>query len=247
MINLQNKSILVTGSSKGIGKEMCALFAGLGASVISHVRTETREHKEFINSLPSSKAQEHRIFECELNDIQRLKTELVKLAKNNEIDGIVNNAGITHNAILAMTKIEDLKDQFEINTVSAFQIIQILSKKMIRRKHGSILNIVSTAAFDGNSGKTAYGASKAALVAMTETMSRELGPHNVRVNALAPGVTQTSMLSSMSEGIIDEAVQNSDMRRAAEPSDIAKVAAFLISDSSSYITGETVRVDGGMF
>ena len=98
----------------------------------------------------------------------------MRLVKSYEIDGLVNNAGITHNAVMAMTSIRDLQEQFSVNTIIPF-VLQILSKKMIRRKGGSIVNIVSTAAFDGNKGKTAYGSSKAALVSMTQSMSRELG------------------------------------------------------------------------
>lgn len=247
MIDLSGKTVLITGSSKGIGKQMCYRFATLGATIISHIRKTTDEHIEFINNLPSNTQNEHVIFESELSDLDEFKKNLIHITKQYEIYGLVNNAGITHNAILAMTTMVDLQEQLTINTIVPFISSQIVSKKMIRRKQGSILNVVSTAAFDGNKGKIAYGSSKSATFAMTQSMSRELGPYNVRVNAIAPGITNTSMLNSMSQEIIDEAVENSDLKKSATPDDIANVAAFLISENSSYLTGEVIRVDGGMF
>ena len=117
---------------------------------------------------------------------------------------------------------------------------------MTRQKSGSIVNIASTAAFDGNPGKSVYGATKAAVVAMTQSIAAELGASGIRANCIAPGITETDMLISMPEAVVKEAKAAADMRRGGEPSEIARTAVFLASDLSRYITGQTIRVDGGL-
>ena len=148
--------------------------------------------------------------------------------------------------IIQMTKDEDFLQQYNVNVFAPFKIMQLVIRKMSRNKSGSIINIASTAAFDGNNGKSVYGSTKAALVSMTKSVSREIGPMGIRVNAIAPGITQTDMLSSMTPEVINESVSTSDLRRPGQPDEIANAVLFLASDNSSYITGQTIRVDGGM-
>ncbi|MCK4825466.1 SDR family oxidoreductase, partial [bacterium] len=117
---------------------------------------------------------------------------------------------------------------------------------MLRKKSGSIINIASSAGIDGNAGRSIYGASKAAMICATKAMSAELGEKGIRVNAIAPGITQTEMLSSMTEEVIEDTVQQTHLKRAGDPDEIAKASLFLASDMSSYVTGQILRVDGGL-
>ena len=158
----------------------------------------------------------------------------------------MNNAGITYNALFQMSDMNVVRKQMEVNFFSVYQFTQYIVKLMIRTKKGSIVNISSTAGLDGNSGKSAYGASKAALIAMTKSVAAELGNQGIRANCIAPGITETEMLSTMPDYIVEAVKNDVDLKRVGKPEDIADTAVFLLSDLSSYITGQVIRVDGGM-
>ncbi len=162
------------------------------------------------------------------------------------MDGLVNNAGITYNALFQMSNMDEVRRQMEVNFFAPYQFTQYIVKLMVRNKKGSIVNIASSAGLDGNSGKSAYGASKAALITMTKSIAEELGAVGVRANCIAPGITDTEMLLTMPEYIVEDTKKSVDLQRVGKPADIADAAAFLISDLSSYITGQVLRVDGGM-
>ena len=163
------------------------------------------------------------------------------------VDVLVNNAGITYNALFQMTSIEKMREVFEVNFFSQVALTQYIVRLMVRQKSGSVINVSSSAAIDANPGRSAYGASKAAVICMTRAMAHELAEHQIRVNAIAPGVTDTDMVeASMSRETIDAAVQQTRLKRMGKPSEIADAAVFLASDLSSYMTGEVLRVDGGL-
>ena len=145
-----------------------------------------------------------------------------------------------------MGYMKDLREIIEVIFIGPYVLTQYISKLMIRNGEGSIVSIASSAAIDGNSGRSAYGASKAALLTATKALSREVGISGIRANTIAPGITETEMLMSMSEDTINETAESTCLNRCGSPHEIANVAAFLISDMSSYITGQTLRVDGGM-
>jgi 3-oxoacyl-[acyl-carrier protein] reductase len=146
-----------------------------------------------------------------------------------------------------MTSREKLLELFEANFFSQYLFTQYIAKLMVRQKSGSIVNVASTAALDGNAGRSAYGASKAAVVCATKAMAAELAEHGIRANVLAPGITQTDMVAqSMTEQVIRETVEATCLRRMGQPLEIASAALFLASDLSSYVTGQVIRVDGGM-
>ena len=145
-----------------------------------------------------------------------------------------------------ISKEKALRQQFEVNFFALFNFTQSVSKLMTRQKQGSIVNIASTAAQDGNAGKSAYGASKAAVIALTESIATELGETGIRANCIAPGITDTDMLDTLPAAIIEATRNQTDLRRLGNPSNIADAAVFLVSDLASYITGQTIRVDGGL-
>ena len=139
-----------------------------------------------------------------------------------------------------------IRDRFEVNFFALFNFTQPVSKLMTRQRFGSIINIASTAAQDGNAGKAAYGASKAAVVALTHSIATELGEQGIRANCIAPGITDTDMLATMPAHIVEETRNQTDLRRLGLPAEIAAAAVWLASDLSSYVTGQTIRVDGGL-
>ena len=145
-----------------------------------------------------------------------------------------------------MTSMKQLKDIFQINFFSQVLVTQIISKLMMRQKHGSIINMGSVAGLDNFAGYTSYGCSKAAMMMFTKTIARELAPYNIRVNSIAPGLTNTGMAGQMEEKAWREMVERTDMKRLGNPDEIVRMMLFLASDEASFITGQIYRVDGGM-
>ena len=244
---LEGKNIIVTGTAKGMGKQMVETFAENGANVFAHARTETDEHKTFCKALEEKFGIQVMPLYFDLRDIDAMK-EVVKTIRGTKlsIDGLVNNAGITYNSLFQMTSMEELRNQMEVNFFAPLLFTQYISKLMTRNKKGSIVSISSSAALDGNSGKSAYGASKAALLTMTMCISEELAATGVRANIICPGVTATDMLSTMPDYIMDIQKEATFLKRIGTPVDIANTAMYLLSDYSSYVTGQVIRVDGGV-
>ena len=155
-------------------------------------------------------------------------------------------AGIATGGFLQMTSMKQLKEVFQINYFSHVLITQLITKLMMRQKSGCVINMGSVAGLDNFAGYTAYGASKAAMMSFTRTIARELAPYNIRVNAIAPGLTDTGMAGQMEEKAWKEMVERTDMNRLGKPCEIAQMMLFLASDEASFVTGQVYRVDGGM-
>lgn len=243
---LENKTIFVTGTTRGIGKSMVEVCAAHGANVIAHARKENAEHKEFCERI--AKENGITIFPSyfDLADQGAIKDAFKEIcALKIPVDGLVNNAGIGGNSLFQMTRMEELRDIFEVDFFGPYFLTQCIVKLMLRQKCGSIVNISSTSALDGNSGKTAYGSAKAALLTMTKCIAEELGTSGIRANVICPGVTETEMIKEMPEYIIDIERDATYLGSLAKTDDIANAAIFLLSDLSSYITGQAIRVDGG--
>ena len=178
------------------------------------------------------------------NEIEQGLKKIISL--NWTIDIIVNNAGINHVALFKMTPIKKIREIFNINFFSQILLTQKLLNIMIKNKKGSIINISSNAAVECDAGRSGYSSSKAALIAWTKVVSKELGDFNIRVNAVSPGLTNTDMgEKDVSKKIIEDAIKRVPLKRAAEPDEIANVVLFLASDLSSYVNGEVISVTGG--
>jgi 3-oxoacyl-[acyl-carrier protein] reductase len=245
---LKQKTAVITGCSRGIGRQTLIAFAQHGANIWACSRTETPELHQFIASLAQTHGVAITPLFFDLTDAEQLKQAVKTIAAaKSPIDILVNNAGVTHNALVQMTSTDKMRELFEVNFFAPASLTQYIVRLMLRQKSGSVVNISSSAAIDANPGRGAYGASKAALSCITRAMAHELAEHNIRVNAIAPGVTDTDMLyDSMLPPAIDAAIRQTRLKRLGQPSDIANAAVFLASDLASYMTGEILRVDGGL-
>ncbi len=244
---MQGKNVIITGCRRGMGLAMVQIFAASGANIYAHAR---EADAAFIAQMAGI-AEQHQVqiwpIGFDMTDAAAMKLAVKGIMSDKRIiHAVINNAGIAMNSLFQMTSETQLRQQFEVNFFSVYLFTQYISKLMLRQQQGSIINIASTAAEDGNPGKSAYGASKAALIAMTQSIAAELGDKGIRANCIAPGITETEMLLSMPAQVVEDAIHNADLRRAAQPEEIARTALFLASDLSSYITGQTIRVDGGL-
>ncbi len=243
---MRDKNVIITGTSRGIGKKMVETFAEAGANVFAHARKSSPEFLSFIDETAKKNNVNITPIFCDMTNKQEMK-ECVTYIKSTKqkIDVLINNAGVAHGGLFQMTSIDKIKDVFEINLFSVMEFTQMISRMMIKQKKGSIINMASIAGMDLNAGNSAYGASKAALIAFTKTLSVELASVGIRVNAIAPGLTDTNMAKLMEEKAGEAMINNSAMKRLGKREEIAELAMFLASDKSSFITGQTIRCDGG--
>jgi 3-oxoacyl-[acyl-carrier protein] reductase len=244
---LTGKNILITGCARGIGRALLKACAENGANVWANARKESPDFEDMCRKV----SEEYSVKVTPVYFDLKNKDEIVAAVKKIRsekvtIDGLVNNAGITYNALFQMSSESELNENIKVNFTGPLILTQYICKLMVRQNSGSIVSITSSAAHDANSGRAIYGASKAALSCATKALSREVGYLNIRANNIAPGITATDMLESMTADVIDETASLTSLKRCGKPSEIANVAIFLLSDWSSYLTGQTIRVDGGM-
>lgn len=245
---LKSKTAFITGCNRGIGKEIITLFAQEGANIIACIRKENPEFSTYIQKLSSKANVSIELLYFDMLDEENIKSAISPLIKSKtKIDILVNNAGIATGSLLQMTSMNKLKEVFQINFFSQVLITQLISKLMIREKNGSIINMGSIAGLENFAGYTAYGSSKAAMMFFTKTIARELSSYHIKVNAIAPGLTDTDMAEQMDEKAAAKMIERSGLKRLAKPQEIAELALFLASDKSSFITGQIIRIDGGIY
>lgn len=245
---LKDKNIVLTGCNRGMGRAMLELFAENGADVWACARARTDEFERFLREIAAKHGVEIRPVYFDLSDNEQIKSAFgtIRSAKIAP-DILVNNAGISLNALCAMTTMKNFADVFQVNFFGPMLLTQYVSKLMMKARSGSIVNIASTAGIDPTPGRTAYGASKAALISATQTLAVELGEYGIRANVVAPGITETDMAAeTMTEAVVEESIAMTMLKRIGQPVDVARAALFLASDLSSYVTGQVLRVDGGL-
>ena len=245
---LKDKVAVVTGCNRGIGKEIVRVFAKNGANIWACARKENQSFTKYVKNLEQKYSVNIKPIYFDLGDQEQIK-DGVKTIKNSKqpVNILVNSAGLIFTALFQMTSMEKMKNMFEINYYSQMLLTQYISRIMMRQHSGSIINISSSAAIEGNEGRTSYASSKAAIIASTKVLARELAPYNIRVNAIAPGLTQTEMMeSSTTDDALQETLNRICIKRVGKPEEIANAILFLASDLSSYITRQVLRVDGGM-
>jgi 3-oxoacyl-[acyl-carrier protein] reductase len=244
---LIGKTAVITGCNRGIGKAILENYAANGATIFACVRKESHEFSKLIQRISKRNSVSIIPIYFDSRNIEELKQAVSKIKDSSKkIDILVNNSGIGYNALFQMSSLEKLKEVFDVNFIAPFVFTQYLTKLMVRQKSGSIINISSTVALDGNDGKSVYGASKAALICMTNVIASELKSYGIRANSIAPGLTNTDMLSCLPKEFILKIANLPEQNRIAKPSEIADTALFLASDLSVHISGEVIRVDGGI-
>lgn len=244
---LQGKNAIVTGARTGIGKAVVYKFAQSGANVWAVVHREDQEWLEEMQMLGMVHNVWIKPIYIDLSDEKSIAAGMKQIISEKlPIDILVNAAGVVSpNRLIQMTSMEEIHRVMQVNFFAAVQICQLASRVMCRQKSGSIINIASIAGIDGDLAQLEYGASKAALICATKKMAYEWGNYNIRVNAIAPGLTETKMLNEMDDAVTTEMIQKNTLHRKGKPYEVANLCAFLASEQSAYITAQAVRIDGG--
>lgn len=243
---LSGKKALVTGSSRGIGKEIAKKFISEGACVWG-ICTKPSAAKEELETLAKKNGVTFVEMYANAGDAEVWANTIKEALKQaGSFDVLVNNAGITKDGLSFRMKMEDWQNVININLTSAFIASQIVSSDMIRQRKGSIINMSSIVGVHGQGGQVNYSASKAGLIGLTKSLAKETGSRGVCVNAIAPGFIQTDMTGALPEDLQKAMIDSVPLKRAGVPEDIANAAVFLASDMSTYITGQVIGVDGGM-
>ena len=244
---LKDKCAVVSGCNRGIGKSILETFASNGADIFACARTESKDFLLLINDLESKYKVTIKPIYFDLSDIDSVKQGVKSIASDKRpIDILVNNAGCISTSLFQMTPLVNVKEMFDVNFFSMFQFTQGVVKLMVKNG-GSIINLSSSAGIEGNEGRVSYASSKSAVITFGQVISRELGRNNIRVNTIAPGLTETEMMiNSTPEDVLKQTLERVSLHRTAKPKEIANVALFLASNLSSYITGQVLRADGGM-
>lgn len=244
---LRGKNAVITGANRGIGKKTVEVFAAQGAHIWACARKQTEEFEEYVRFLSKKYQVLIEPIYFDLGNSEEIKEAMrLIMATRRDIDILVNNAGIVaESKLFHMTTIDEMKEIFEVNFFAPMLITQYISKKMLRQRRGSIINMASIAALDGEPAQLEYVSSKAALIGATKKLAIELGENGIRVNAIAPGVTDTDMGHEIKEEILRLTLNKTVMKRMGTTDEIANLILFLASDLASYITGQVIRVDGG--
>ena len=244
---LEGKTAVITGCNRGIGKAILERIAAQGASVFALIRKERPEFTEYCSALKEAYQVEIQLVYADFSSEDEVTAAAKAILKTKRrIDILVNNIGVAApQRMLAMTPMSVVRESFQINVFSSLLFTQLIGKSMMRSRQGSVIFLSSSAAFDGGS-NIEYSAGKAALVGAVRRLAVELGSFGIRVNALAPGLTDTDMGGITSEEVKAIAVSRNVMKRLGKPEEIADAAGFLASDLSRFITGQTLRVDGGL-
>ncbi|MGX5173699.1 SDR family NAD(P)-dependent oxidoreductase [Aliikangiella sp. IMCC44653] len=244
-IDLSGKVALVTGAARGIGREVALALGRAGATLVLNGRSkdslcETKAALEADNVAFSTA-----IFD--VTDSFAVKEAFQSIYKQyKRLDILVNNAGVLNDALIGMVSERQIKSTYEVNVFGPLYCTQYASRLMVRSGAGSIINLASIIGTNGNEGQSVYGGSKSAVIGMTKSLAKELASKNVRVNAVAPGFIDTDMARSIPEDVFQQRIESVKMGRIGKPEEIAKVVLFLACDLSSYVTGQTIGVDGGM-
>tara|TARA_B000000437_G_scaffold54659_1_gene38977 strand:- start:38 stop:775 length:738 start_codon:yes stop_codon:yes gene_type:complete len=242
MTNLKGKKVLVTGASGGIGKAIAIELSSNGADLCL-----TGRNKSELESLQKLIGGNCQIIISDLSKSEGID-ELANSAqeKMGQIDILINNAGITRDNLFMRMSEEDWNEVINVNLNSIFKLTKHLIKGMIKRRYGRIINITSVIGVAGGAGQSNYSASKAGIIAMSKSLAQEVGSRSVTVNSIAPGFIETNMTAELSDDRKQEILNSISIGRLGKPDDIAGAVCFLASDKASYITGQTIHINGGM-
>ena len=244
---LKGKVAVITGGTRGIGNAIAKKYAENGANLAIIATKDNEKAQAAIEELKKN-GTDVKLYPCDIKNADQVASvsEAI-LADFGGVDIVVNNAGITRDNLLPGMSIADIDDVIDINLKGTMYVTRSFIRNFIKRKGGNVINISSVVGLMGNKGQANYAASKAGIVGFTKTVAKEYGRKNIRCNAIAPGYIATEMTAQLSEAQTDELKKQLPLTRLGTPEDIAELALFLASEKSSYITGEVIKVDGGMY
>lgn len=246
MIDLKNKKVLITGSSRGIGAEIAKKMANLGAEVIINY-AHSKDRAEKVKLEIEENGGTAHLLQADVSDFEQA-AELVKNSykKMGGLNVLINNAGITKDKLILRMKEEDWDQVLDINLKGVFNCTKNAVRYLLKAENGKLINISSVVGINGNAGQVNYSAAKAGIIGFTKTMAKELASKGVCSNAVAPGFIDTDMTDELSENIKEGIVQKVPLSRFGKAEEVADLAAFLASDNANYINGEVIKIDGGM-
>jgi 3-oxoacyl-[acyl-carrier protein] reductase len=243
---IKNKNAIVTGGTRGIGREIARTLAQNGANIAINYRNYSEEIEKLVEELKSFGVKVLAV-KCDVSKEEEVNN-FVKEVKNNfeRIDILVNNAGITKDGLIIRMSEKDFNDVIDINLKGTFNTTKAVSAVMVKQRYGKIINISSVVGVTGNAGQCNYAASKAGVIGFSKSVARELAARNINVNVIAPGYINTDMTSVLPEKVKEEVLKTIPMKKIGDPKAVANLALFLSSNLSDYITGQVINVDGGM-
>jgi len=246
MTSLNNKNAIITGANRGIGKALIKKFAEKGCNIWACARSKNEEFEKYIKdiSLANNVWIKPVYFDLISDDSIKEGFKLIYSEKK-PIDILINNAGVGHSELFQMTSLSNTREIFQVNLFSMMLLTQYVLKIMSKQNSGSIVNFASIGAIDAYPAHCAYASSKAAVIAFSRSLAAELGSKSIRVNAVAPGPTETDMIAIFEEKAGGNMLKNIALNRKAKPEEIANVVVFLASEEASYINGQVIRIDGG--
>lgn len=243
---LKGKTAIITGASRGIGKGIAKAFAAHGANVLFTYSSSTDLAKQIESDL-STKDVIVKGFKSDASNFEDCHKLVEQINKDFPvIDVLINNAGITRDNLLMRMHEEDFDKVIEVNLKSVFNMTKAIQRTMLKQRFGSIINMSSVVGVKGNAGQSNYAASKAGIIGFSKSIALELGSRNIRCNVIAPGFIETEMTEVLDEKIVEEWRNSIPLKRGGKPSDIADTCVWLASDMSTYITGQTIHVNGGL-
>ncbi|MFP4198794.1 MAG: 3-oxoacyl-[acyl-carrier-protein] reductase [Halanaerobium sp.] len=246
MINLNDKKILITGSSRGIGAEIAKKMAALGAEVVINYAHSQARAQKVKDEIEKADGTAH-LIQADVSNFEEA-ADLVKTAykKMGGLNVLINNAGITRDKLILRMKEEDWDQVLDINLKGVFNCTKNAVRYLLKAENGKLINISSVVGINGNPGQANYSAAKAGIIGFTKTMAKELASKGVCSNAIAPGFIDTEMTEELSENIKEGIIEQVPLARFGKAEEVADLASFLASDSANYINGEVIKIDGGM-
>lgn len=241
-----DKCALITGATRGIGKQIAITLAKQGYNIALNYRKENEELENTKKEIEKIGVQILAV-KGDVANFENCENFVKQVIERfGQIDVLVNNAGITKDMLLMRMKQEDFKQVIDTNLVGTFNVTKNVISYMMKARSGNIVNISSVVGISGNSGQTNYSASKAGIIGFTKSLAKEVASRNIRVNAVAPGFIETNMTDVLKDDIKEEISKNIPLKRMGTADDVANSVKFLVSEESSYITGQVIQVDGGM-